>query len=84
MTTSVLGTANVAGVSPDGFVDAKTAPEPSSTIVTVAGVMALMLPVLVAVKLNGSLLSEAVSCSGASNTRTNALPAPLSGIKSPA
>ena len=84
MTTSVLGTVNVAGVSPDGLVDAKMAPVPSSMMVTVAGVMALMPPVLVAVKLNGSLLSEPVSCSGASNTRTNALPELSSWIKSPA
>ena len=58
MTTSVVGTAIVAGVSPDGLVGANTVPVPSSMMVTVAGVIALIPPVLVAVKLNGSLLSD--------------------------
>ena len=67
----------------DGLLATNTVPVPSSLMVTLAGVAATPL-VLVAVKLNGSLLSEVPSCSGASNTRTNALPLPSSGIKLPA
>ena len=49
-------------------------------MVTIAGVAVTPL-VLVAVKLNGSLLSIIVSCSGVNNTRTNALPFASSEIK---
>ena len=78
-----VGAVTVAGVRLVGSVEANTTPVPSSLIVTVAGV-ALVPPVLVAVKVNGSLLSDVPSCSGANNTRTNASPLLSSGIKSPA
>ena len=77
-----VGAITVAGVIPVGSTVLNTVPVPSSLIVTVAGVAATPL-VLVTVKLNGSLLSEVVSCSGVSSTRTNALPLLSSGMKAP-
>ena len=82
LTTVVVGADTKLGVRFVGSIEANITPVPSSLIVTVAGV-ALVPPVFVAVKLNGSVLSEDPSCSGDNNTRTNALPVPSSGIKSP-
>ena len=80
-TTEAVGTSTLVSTSSDvGLAPVNTSPVPSSLIVTVAGVAVTPL-VLVAVKLNGSLLSTVASCSGANNTRTNALPFVSSGIK---
>ena len=80
-TTEVIGTNTLVRASSDvGLVAVNTSPVPSSLMVTVAGVAVTPL-VLVAVKLNGSLLSIIVSCSGVNSTRTNALPFVSSGIK---
>ena len=78
-----IGDAITGDTIPVGLADANTVPVPSSLMVTVAGA-AVIPPVLVAVSVNGSLLSKVSSCSGPSNTRTNALPLLSRGTRSPA